>query len=241
MDYSDHKNFIHIIGDCLSRFPDLANKVLEGSELRVIWFQFNNEEEQRTVLSSVYQHVTKETVTWENSIVPITKAAGCQLYVSSEMFKKTFKDVSDGNMMRSIEAITERGEGYVLLCTDPTSKKENRTLSWLILGSSPETPEKLLLETLNHPKGLDLMLTMYQDRIDEMKPWKHCEKKRFARIMYTFMIKDRCRSCGSTNCTKRCSACKTARYCNEECQKVNWEKHKQYCSIEASIRDFHNS
>lgn len=41
---------------------------------------------------------------------------------------------------------------------------------------------------------------------------------------------NKCDQCGATNAEKLCSGCKSARYCNQECQRVDWRSgHKQKC------------
>lgn len=45
----------------------------------------------------------------------------------------------------------------------------------------------------------------------------------------------RCRICQKTGETmKKCSQCKTARYCSTECQKADWKQHKPICETLSS-------
>ena len=39
----------------------------------------------------------------------------------------------------------------------------------------------------------------------------------------------RCNKCFSLNCTLRCSRCKNAWFCNQECQRKDWPFHKRHC------------
>lgn len=41
-----------------------------------------------------------------------------------------------------------------------------------------------------------------------------------------------CANCPKTNCTKRCSVCKTVYYCCVTCQKAHWKVHKRQCTPE---------
>ncbi len=41
----------------------------------------------------------------------------------------------------------------------------------------------------------------------------------------------RCRVCGEENCILKCSKCKKARYCSQECQRKDWKNHKYNCFI----------
>ena len=38
-----------------------------------------------------------------------------------------------------------------------------------------------------------------------------------------------CAHCGKPGAVKGCSACKTARYCDEDCQRAHWALHKGPC------------
>eukprot|EP01084_Bolivina_argentea_P212548 361262_1 len=42
-------------------------------------------------------------------------------------------------------------------------------------------------------------------------------------------VKGKCSNCGNTERTKKCSGCKQVWYCNTDCQKKNWMKHKKQC------------
>jgi hypothetical protein len=51
------------------------------------------------------------------------------------------------------------------------------------------------------------------------------------------MTRDECRACRNPQTSKICSACKVARYCNPECQRLDWETHKAVCTWDRSIRE----
>jgi hypothetical protein len=38
-----------------------------------------------------------------------------------------------------------------------------------------------------------------------------------------------CAHCGKPGAVKICSACETARYCDEDCQRAHWALHKGPC------------
>ncbi|XP_048730771.1 ankyrin repeat and MYND domain-containing protein 2-like [Ostrea edulis] len=40
---------------------------------------------------------------------------------------------------------------------------------------------------------------------------------------------DVCSTCGTLRAQKKCSACKMACYCNQQCQKLHWSTHKKFC------------
>lgn len=42
-------------------------------------------------------------------------------------------------------------------------------------------------------------------------------------------INTSCANCKTSNCTKRCSACKAVYYCSDVCQKSDWKAHKEQC------------
>jgi len=50
------------------------------------------------------------------------------------------------------------------------------------------------------------------------------------------MKRNQCRFC-DRDCEAqfRCSACKVARYCDKECQTLDWEKHKTVCKWDRMI------
>jgi ubiquitin-protein ligase len=80
------------------------------------------------------------------------------------------------------------------------------------------TPEPL--DPLNSSVA-SLMLASHETYMKVVKRWValNCEKEQI-----------RCWSCGNLNPKKRCSACKQARYCNEECQTKDWtDRHKRVC------------
>jgi hypothetical protein len=39
----------------------------------------------------------------------------------------------------------------------------------------------------------------------------------------------KCECCGSNAPKARCSGCHVTRYCSQECNEANWEKHKETC------------
>ncbi|KAF2134012.1 hypothetical protein P153DRAFT_392635 [Dothidotthia symphoricarpi CBS 119687] len=46
-----------------------------------------------------------------------------------------------------------------------------------------------------------------------------------------------CATCGKIPAVKRCSACKTVKYCSEQCQKNDWNpRHMQQCNIEQRVK-----
>ena len=46
-----------------------------------------------------------------------------------------------------------------------------------------------------------------------------------------FIIYDSsCNACGNDIALKKCTGCKKKRYCNRECQKDDWEFHKEFCN-----------
>jgi len=44
-------------------------------------------------------------------------------------------------------------------------------------------------------------------------------------------VGDTCELCGAWSTINRCSLCRTAKYCSEECQARHWEDHKDYCNV----------
>lgn len=44
-------------------------------------------------------------------------------------------------------------------------------------------------------------------------------------------MSDSCATCGVSKCTKACGDCKTAMYCDIECQAIDWEigDHAEFC------------
>lgn len=59
---------------------------------------------------------------------------------------------------------------------------------------------------------------------------KHLELSQHLHGDMTAGIDDRgCRTCNNVNAALRCSACKSVTYCNENCQRTDWPKHKKFC------------
>jgi MYND finger len=49
-----------------------------------------------------------------------------------------------------------------------------------------------------------------------------------------------CAGCGlsATEKTKKCKGCHSVYYCNQECQNVNWQKHKAFCKLHRGVTVF---
>jgi hypothetical protein len=47
-------------------------------------------------------------------------------------------------------------------------------------------------------------------------------------------IRNACYNCNLKNPRNRCARCKLVRYCNEECSKAHWKRHKDACEMIAS-------
>lgn len=72
-----------------------------------------------------------------------------------------------------------------------------------------------------------------QDVLDKIrKRSKKCiQPDLFRAVLLNFI--DSCNYCGKTCKGLRCSRCKLPIYCNRECQKKDWEKHKIFCKIKS--------
>lgn len=46
------------------------------------------------------------------------------------------------------------------------------------------------------------------------------------------MKRNQCRTCGNEGAPSMCSACRVARYCSVECQRLDWEPHKKVCDVD---------
>jgi hypothetical protein len=53
-----------------------------------------------------------------------------------------------------------------------------------------------------------------------LKPWA-----------FKWVFEHRCRTCCKL-CLLKCARCKRARYCNLQCQRINWANHKPLCKIQ---------
>eukprot|EP00040_Diaphanoeca_grandis_P015157 m.77136 g.77136 ORF g.77136 m.77136 type:complete len:100 (-) comp24981_c0_seq3:542-841(-) len=42
---------------------------------------------------------------------------------------------------------------------------------------------------------------------------------------------DDCAACGKADAESRCSGCRTVKYCNRDCQRSHWKKHKKLCKL----------
>lgn len=40
-----------------------------------------------------------------------------------------------------------------------------------------------------------------------------------------------CHTCAARNAARRCTGCRVARYCGEECQRLDWEDHRRVCAL----------
>jgi hypothetical protein len=58
---------------------------------------------------------------------------------------------------------------------------------------------------------------------------KLIEYSKFLGIQKTGPINWFCEQCKKTGPWKKCSKCKYARYCSEDCQKLHWPTHKEKC------------
>jgi len=96
------------------------------------------------------------------------------------------------------------------------------------------TPEPL--DPLNSSLA-SLMLSDHDAYLSVVKKWvaQNCEKNlggsQASAMPALVQAEDKaCWSCGKTNPSKRCNQCKEAYYCNQRCQKTDWEqRHKRLC------------
>jgi hypothetical protein len=60
------------------------------------------------------------------------------------------------------------------------------------------------------------------------------ETKRFLNVA----TRNECRTCHATEPAnmKSCDACKLARYCSVECQRLDWTDHKRFCDVERCVK-----
>lgn len=75
--------------------------------------------------------------------------------------------------------------------------------------------------------------------IDEGEPIDHL--KAFsdgAKKIISYISTTECSNCGRSENLKTCNTCHTAKYCNADCQKAHWKKHKMDCkTIAADLHD----
>ena len=46
-----------------------------------------------------------------------------------------------------------------------------------------------------------------------------------------------CWTCETPTAALRCSRCKLARYCGVECQRLDYDEHRQVCAVDRAVRD----
>lgn len=54
---------------------------------------------------------------------------------------------------------------------------------------------------------------------------------------FTFDEYESCTTCGEPKAERKCSACRMAYYCNQECQKMHWFTHKKFCKQLAEMAE----
>jgi hypothetical protein len=81
------------------------------------------------------------------------------------------------------------------------------------------------VETLKreHP---DLVRYLEQRDISNFKP----DPTRISNALAS-MKRPACWTCETPNAQLRCTGCRVARYCNKECQALQWDEHKPMCAL----------
>lgn len=87
------------------------------------------------------------------------------------------------------------------------------------------------------------LATELQEKYPELHQWllkrqlpqdfKPSNDRDMAAQVKANMARDECRKCQRPGAgVFRCTACKIARYCDKECQRLDWDDHKAVCALD---------
>lgn len=225
------------IAECLKCFGSDVESILNKNLLRLIWFQFTNMKLQKKVMREVTQHLKKKDATWENTMLPLIRAAAHNMQLDHDEAEKIFGDPSNEDLWNEIQRTTEQKNGFVLICTEPSSKTENRRMVSMTI-TSEERAVAALSEFTKTQKGVNFFLLRYKERLESERPWPEAQKRNLSRVLYEAIKKPVCRVCKASDAQIICSLCETAHYCSEECKSKDSKEHDPYCSIEKSVKSY---
>ena len=105
-------------------------------------------------------------------------------------------------------SIKDRYFARLMIIDDETRKADKILPTAGAASQSAGAPVQLQLRAIKtEGKGDDSFV-----QVQTIKPWFH-----------------KCKNCGAIRNLRKCSGCKTVRYCSKECQKDHWSSHKKNC------------
>ena len=82
---------------------------------------------------------------------------------------------------------------------------------------------------MNHPAVYQMLLQRLLPPNFAPDPTRHAN-------FIGLMNRDECRTCGAAGTLFKCHGCGTARYCNTACQRGDWEKHRNLCAFDRTLK-----